>query len=83
MGEVKETVKGTPKRGKKKTREDEWNLHQRISSMMDDVSDCVVKKEDDAYKEGDAEKAENIRKAGLLRAVHTLLSCSKRLLEDY
>ncbi len=81
MGEVKETVKGTPKKRKKTS--DNSNLQQRITSLMDDVSDCVVKKEDDAYKEGDSEKAENVRKAGLLRAVHTLLSCSKRLLEDY
>lgn len=83
MGDVKDAVKGTPRKSKKKKSSDNGNLQQRVASLMDDVSDCIIQKDDDVHTEGDAAKAENMRKAGLLRAVHTLLACSKNLLEDY
>lgn len=82
MGEVKETVKGIPP--KKKLEEGNGkNLQQRVTELMDDLSDCINKKDKELEKVVDSEMAEDMRKAGLLRATFTLLSCAKHLLEEY
>ena len=86
MGEVKETVKGqglktTPVVGKPKVKGD--NLVEMLESLKEEVSKCIQKKDNDALTEGEAEKAENVRKAALLRGVHSMLSSSLGLLEDY
>jgi len=82
MGEVKDAVKGTPKKAGKTVPGGE-NLLNRTRDMMEEVSGLTAKKDDDAASEGDNMKAENLRKAGTLRAVHSLLSAAERLLSDY
>lgn len=82
MGYVKDAVKGTPRKKKGYTGGN-LNLQERVVLIMNDVSDCIVQKDSDVGTEGEGAKAENMRKAGLLRAVHALLACSKNLLEDY
>jgi hypothetical protein len=71
VGKVKSKVKGN------------GDIKKRIEHLMDDITDCIVKKDNDTKTEGDTEKAENTRKAGILRAAHSLLSCTKYLLETY
>jgi hypothetical protein len=85
MGEAKETVKGSgpSKRKKRKAPTETKNLIQMTQELMDEVSNCVSIKDDDTQSEGDLAKADNIRKAQLLRAAHTLLRGAKTLLEEY
>ena len=83
MGDVKETVKGSAPPKRKVSSEDGQNLINRTQALMDDVSDCIVSKDDDVLNEGDSAKAENTRKAALLRASHSLLRSVKAMLEDY
>lgn len=84
MGDVKEEVKGTPKKtSSAKTDKDAKNLVQRASEIVDDVSELVVKKDEDTLKEGDSAKAENMRKAGVLRAASTMFRTALKILEDY
>lgn len=79
MGAVKEAVKG---KGKvREVRED--NLLDRLTAMCDDVSELTAQKDRDTEEEGDAAYNENHRKAGLLRAAHSLLMSAKGLLEKY
>ena len=91
MGEVKDAVKGSgpaPKKksllGKKRSgATDGKNLIDHFQTLRDEVSELTTIKDDDVSKEGDDEKAENMRKAALLRAVSSLLTASQRILEDY
>ena len=85
MGEVKETVKGSgsARKAKKPATEQTKNLIQEISDLKDEVSQCIQVKDDDTGKEGDLAKADNIRKAGLMRAAYSLLSATQALLEEY
>ncbi len=80
MGDVKEAVKGSKKISPKLM---EGNLVERFTALIDEVSELVAKKDEDALSEGKSAKAENVRKAGLLRAASSLLRASKTLLEDY
>lgn len=88
MGEVKETVKGSGSSRKKTTRKKKGddqttNLIQDVSDLKDEVSRCIQVKDDDTQTEGDLAKAENIRKAGLMRAAYSLLGAAQALLEEY
>ena len=79
MGDSKDAVKGS---GSKTIRKS-GNLVEQVTQLMDDVSICISKKDDDVLAEGEDNKAENIRKVSLLRSAHTLLRATKSLLEDY
>ncbi|APU88925.1 hypothetical protein Rctr197k_119 [Virus Rctr197k] len=82
MGEVKDEIKGpAPKR--KATNKRAQNLLDDVRSLMDEVSELTAKKDDDTASEGEAAAPENVRKAGSLRAVHSLLTACKTLLENY
>ena len=90
MGEVKDAVKGPgPKKkksgilGKKNTSHDGQNLIEHFRELRDEVSELTSIKDDDVTTEGDDAKAENIRKAALLRACHSLLTSCQTLLEEY
>jgi len=85
MGEVKDTVKGDglKKKPLKKSKIAGDNLIEMFQELRDEVSRLTAIKDDDTQKEGDKEKAENVRKAATLRAVHSLLTASQILLEDY
>jgi hypothetical protein len=84
MGEVRDTVSGPgPKKVDKKKKVAGGNLIAQMEELREEVSRCTEIKDEDVLKEGDDEKAENLRKAGLLRAVHSLLTSSQRLLEEY
>lgn len=80
MGEVKDAIKGEKKISPKLT---EGNLITRLTELSDEISDLVAKKDEDALTEGADAKAENTRKAGLLRATSSLIRAAKNLLEDY
>lgn len=62
---------------------DAHNLCEYIGAMSEEVSRLVEIKDDDVLTEGDAMKADNVRKAAHLRSVHSLLSSAHTLLEDY
>ena len=79
MGEVKDTVKG----GGRKSKPVAGNLVGELQGLRDEVSRLTVIKDDDTQTEGDVAKPENTRKAGTLRAVHSLLTSAQILLEDY
>lgn len=91
MGEVKEAVKGSgpaKTKGKllgkkKKGVTDGENLVEHFRALRDEVSNLTAIKDEDVGTEGDDEKAENIRKAALLRACHSLLTSCQTLLEEY
>jgi hypothetical protein len=83
MGEVKDTVHGTPPKKRQKALKSGDNLVDQFKNLKDTVSDLIMIKDDDTLKEGEAEKAENVRKAAHLRAVHSLLTAAETLLEDY
>lgn len=82
MGEVKEEIHGTAPKHKAKTPGAE-NIVKTIKTVKDEISALVVRKDEDVAKEGDNYKAENLRKAGTLRAVHSLLTTIEVLLEGY
>lgn len=71
MGEVRDAIEG---------RDD--NVVQRLTELQDVVSDLATIKQHDAMSE-DHEAADNIRKAALLRATHSLLTAARALMEDY
>lgn len=82
MGVVKDEIKGpAPKR--KAVQNTNQNLLDEMRSLMDEVSDLIQQKDEDTQKEGPDAAPENIRKAASLRAVHSLLTASKSLLENY
>lgn len=82
MGEVKDEVKGPAPKRKAKLKTNQ-NLLESVTQMMDEVSDLTSKKDQDVLDEGEAEAPENVRKATSLRAVHSMLSGIKTLLENY
>jgi len=83
MGEVKDTVKGDPPKKRKERMKSDSNLVDQMQTLRDEVSDLITIKDKDAESEGKKVYAENVRKAAALRAVHSLLTSSQRLLEDY
>ncbi len=86
MGEVKDTVKGDglkKKLLKKKPKVEGENLIEYFEALREEVSRCITIKDDDSYTEGDKAKPDNVRKAALLRSVHSLLTSGLTLLEDY
>ena len=85
MGEVKDVVKGDALKKKplKKSKIAGDNLIEHFQQLRDEVSRLTQIKDDDTLKEGDDIKAENVRKAATLRAVHSMLTASQTLLEDY
>lgn len=86
MGEVKDKVKGDGLKKKllrKKKIVEGRNLIEYFEALEEEVSECIEIKDDDALSEGDDAKANNVRKAGLLRCVHSLLVSGRTLLEDY
>lgn len=84
MGEVKDTVKGSgPKPSKKATKKAEGNLITQVEDLRAEVGRLTAIKDDETLSEGDAELAENTRKAALLRASYSLLTATKVLLEGY
>lgn len=83
MGEVKDTVKGTPPPKAKTKPVAGGNLIARMEDLRDEISRLTTIKDDDTVSEGDAAKAENIRKAATLRAAHSLITSAKVLLEGY
>ena len=80
MGVVKDAVKGTPPPKEKVTGE---NLITLFENLQGKISELITIKDSDTLSEGDKEKPENVRKAGLLRGVHSLTTSAKTLLEDY
>ena len=82
MGEVKDVVKGDGLKSKP-TKASDKNLILAVQSLRDEVSHLIQVKDDDSLNEGDVKKADNMRKAATLRAVHSLLTASQNLLEDY
>lgn len=80
MGEVSEAIKGSRKVSPKLM---EGNLVERFSALTDELSDLTAKKDEDTLSEGATAKAENVRKAALLRASSSLVRAAKTLLEDY
>lgn len=84
MGDVKEAVKGSPSKKKSSTSSDvDKNLLSRLQDMSEEISELVVKKDEDVLNEGDAAKPENMRKSATLRAAFSLVRTAKQLLEDY
>jgi len=83
MGECREEVKGTPKAKPNRSSKLGGNLNDRLGEMIDELSDLIVTKDAETLSEPASEKAENTRKAGLLRAVSASLRAAKRNLEDY
>ena len=85
MGEVKDTIKGSgpKKKPKSKAGASTKNLVEQFDELRDEISRLTAIKDDDTQTEGKDAKAENVRKAAMLRAVHTLMTAAQTLLEDY
>jgi len=84
MGEVKETVKGDgPKKKIFGKTVEHGNLIEQVANLKDKVSKCASVKDNDAATEGDSSKSDNLRKAALLKAAHSLLTTVQVLLEEY
>jgi hypothetical protein len=93
MGDVKDTVVGTPPPKKEKTKKRlidfgkpkkaRKNMVQRVEELQEELSDLVAQKDADTLNEGKASEAENRRKAALLRAASSLLSNAKDILKEY
>ncbi len=82
MGEVKDTVKGTPPSKHRKGNGDA-NIVQQLTDLQATLSDLTMKKDDDTMVEGDGQMAENTRKAALLRATYDLVTAGLTLMEGY
>ncbi len=83
MGEVKDTVQGTPPKKHAEKLGSDKSLIKQIETLKDEVSDLTSIKDKDTMDEGVEMKPDNMRKAALLRAVHSLLTASQALLEEY
>jgi hypothetical protein len=89
LGAVKESVKGGGTPAKKTTTKrkagaaESKNLIGKVSDLKDEISQCIQIKDADTSSEGDLAKAENIRKAALLRASFSMLNGVQTLLEEY
>jgi len=79
MGEVKETVtkRSTPKKPL------DTGLMETAEKLRDELSRCAAIKDDDTLNESADLRAENMRKAGQLRAAFDLMVKVCALLEDY
>lgn len=94
MGEVSDSVKGSGK-SRKKTQAAQKpgdrptdiagaeNILEEVRGLKDELSELIAKKDEDAGNEGDDALAVNVRKAGTLRACHSLLTSVQTLLEEY
>lgn len=80
MGDVKDTV---TKRTDKPKKPLDAGLLQTAETLRDELSRCVVIKDEDTLNEGDAARAENMRKATQLRSAHILMVGVCAQLEDY
>ena len=85
MGDVKDTVKGTPPKKRLKSRKKlgKGNLVDQLQELQDEISDLISTKDHDTLTEGDDLRPENTRKAATLRSMHTLIVGAKNLAEDY
>lgn len=85
MGEVRDAIQGDggSKRKAKAKSGNATNLLSDLQGLMDEISELAQVKEADTLKEGDAEKAENDRKVGILKACHSLAVHMRSMLEDY
>jgi hypothetical protein len=84
MGEAKEIIKGSGSSARsQQAPADTKNLMVLTQNIMNEVSNCIVIKDHDTQTEGENAKADNIRKAALLRSCYTLLKSAKILMEDY
>jgi hypothetical protein len=89
VGVVSDTVKGSgPKKksgllGKKKGSTDGKNLIEHLRGLHEEIGELTSIKDDDTLTEGADEKAENMRKAGLLRACASLVKTCQNLMEEY
>jgi NTP pyrophosphatase (non-canonical NTP hydrolase) len=84
MGEVSDAVKGGSDLSKPVyLGKGDPNLTAHFETLADEISQLIMKKDEDVLSEGDDVYAENVRKAALLRAVHSMVVSSKVLLESY
>lgn len=83
MGAVKDAVQGTPAKKGTSPGAEKQNLINRLTEIADEISSHIATKEDDVTNEGSAERAENMRKVGVLRAAFSLTRLAKQLLESY
>lgn len=81
MGEVKDAIKGPPK--KKILGKTQGNLIDQYRALLDEAGRLTEIKDDDTLSEGDDKKADNARKAAVLRAVCSLTTACVTILEDY
>ena len=83
MGEVKNEVHGVGPSKKSKKNLGSGNLNQQVQDLCDELSRLTAIKDEDTLNEGDVAKAENVRKAVLLRCATSLMRSTKVLLEEY
>lgn len=69
--------------GRKGVGDEAANMVQYVEALAEEVSRLTSIKDDDVDKEGSTKAAENMVRAGRLRAVHTLLTTAQVILEDY
>jgi hypothetical protein len=79
MGEVKDTIKGKGSSIKAL----DGPLCDRVLQLRDEISRLTIVKDEDVLAEGDGSRAENQRKASVLRAAYDLLNGAHRVLELY
>lgn len=80
MGEVKDAV---TKRSPTPKKPIDAGLLETAERLRDELSRCIVIKDEDTLNEGDAARAENMRKATQLRSAHILMTGVCAQLEDY
>ena len=89
MGEVKNDVKGaTPARKQAGPSAADAgikgkNILEQVRDLESELSRLTAVKDEEVLSEGEAARAENTRKAALLRAAHSLLTAVSTLLEEY
>ena len=85
MGDVKDTVKGTPpkKRLKSRSKLGKGNIVDQLQELQDELSELITTTDVDILHEGVDLRPENTRKAATLRSMHTLIVGAKNLAEDY
>ena len=85
MGEAKEIIKGNgpDAKAKREPSDDTKNLVAQTQNVMNEVDKCIKIKDNDTQTEGEPSRADNLRKATLLRACYTLLKGAKTLMEEY
>ncbi len=79
MGEVRDRIEGAaPARTGGSS-----GVVEQVRALADEVSRLTVIKDADVENEGPSLRADNVRKAGLLRAASSLLRAARVILEDY